>query len=177
MTQPGFDTVDTNTSENLSQVKIKRTVHDKENPFAQISRALLRDNKLSFRARGLLCYMLSFPNNWEAHPQYIAKEAGIGKDQIYNILKELIEAGYCRYIQPRKDKSGRFTFGWYEFSENAIFKKVLPNPENTDTDNADPANTDHKNNGTPNNTVANDDDDVSNEVPKGKEDNSLLQTF
>jgi|GEM_PF-2449331 len=115
------------TSSNLTQEKIIRSSHDRENPFAQISRSLLRDNSLSFRARGLLCYMLSFPNNWEAHPQFIAKEAGIGKDQMYSILKELIESGYCRYHQPRQNETGRFQSGWYEFSESRIFKKSLPN--------------------------------------------------
>ena len=129
------------------QEKIKRCVHDKENPYAQISRELLRNNNLSFRARGLLCYMLSFPNNWEAHPQFIAKENGIGRDQIYAILKELIDAGYCRYVQEKVDN--KFSSSFYEFSEAPIFKKFLPHTPFPYTEVSDTEKADLKNNVTP----------------------------
>lgn len=138
--EPVFATSQDNTPENSSQQKIRRSAHDKENPFAQISKELLQNTCLSFRARGLMCYMLSFPNTWEAHPKHIAKENGIGRDQIYIILNELIEAGYCKFNQP-KDSKSRYSCGWYEFSENPIFKKNIPHPEK-----AYPEKADHTNN-------------------------------
>jgi len=140
--QPDFVTTQDTTPVNLSQENISRCPHDRENPYAQISRELLRNNNLSFRARGLLCYMLSFPNNWSAHPQFIAKQNGIGKDQMYAILKELIDAGYCIYIQNKE--GNRFSSGKYLFSESPKFKKSLPHPGFPDAQTSNAENPDLK---------------------------------
>ena len=37
----------------------------KKNGFTQVSNAMLEDTRLSWRAKGLLCYMLSRPDNWK----------------------------------------------------------------------------------------------------------------
>lgn len=104
-----------------NQTVIRRAKHDKEHPFVMVSRAMIRDKSISFKAKGLLTYLLSLSDNWQVHPRQIASEMEIGVEQIYSGIKELIEAGYCRRIQ-EKDNTGRFSVQIYEFSEEKIFQ-------------------------------------------------------
>jgi predicted transcriptional regulator len=123
------------------QVRIQRGKHDKEHPYANISKKMLRDMSLSPRDKGALCYLLSLPDNWEAHPRQVAESLGISKNQMYDILKCLIQTGYASKEEIKCSK-GRFSKVVYYFYEE---KLDLPTPikekstvsQNPDTDNPD----------------------------------------
>lgn len=63
----------------------------------------LRDTRLSFRARGLLCYLLSFPDNWTVNSEIIARDTSEGRDAIRTALRDLEGAGY---VTRRTERSG-----------------------------------------------------------------------
>lgn len=104
---------------NKISVTIQRGKHDKENPYAQINRAMLRDKSISPKSKGLLCFFLSFRNDYIFYVRKIAEDNGIGKDQVYSILKELLAQGYA-YKYVTKDAKGRFTCVRYEFYEEKL---------------------------------------------------------
>lgn len=123
------------------QVRIQRGRHDKENPYAMISRKMLRDKNLSPRSKGILCFLLSLPDNWNAHPKQVAQSMGVGKDQIYSALNELISKGYATKKETKGEK-GRFGSVVYEFYEDKIepVKEIstvsgYPDTESPDTEN------------------------------------------
>ncbi|WP_176506387.1 hypothetical protein [Pseudomonas urethralis] len=65
------------------------------------------DSNLSFRAVGLLAYLLSKPDNWEVSVAQLVKVSATtarpdGRDSVYSILGELIAAGYVTRHQARK---------------------------------------------------------------------------
>lgn len=62
--------------------------------YAIISNETLRDSRLSFRARGVLAYLLSMPDNWQTSSDRLAKETTEGRDAIRAALRELQSAGY-----------------------------------------------------------------------------------
>lgn len=66
----------------------------KSKNFSIVSNTIIRDARLSLKARGLLILMLSLPDNWEFSIAGLSKTAGEGKDSIRNGVKELEEAGY-----------------------------------------------------------------------------------
>jgi hypothetical protein len=109
------------------QITFRRAKHDKEHPFVMISKAMFRDKSISFKAKGLLGYLLCLPDNFKVNPKQIAKAMEVGEEQIYSGLKELMKIGYCNRIQ-EKDSTGRFSLQVYEFSEEPIFQ----NPQNPD---------------------------------------------
>lgn len=106
-----------------SKVTIQRGKHNKENPYAMISKKMLRDPALSPRNKGVLCYLLSLPDNWVTHPRQVAEVLRISKNQIYSVLKELIICGYASK-EDVKCAKGRFSSVCYSF-----FEEKLENPQ------------------------------------------------
>jgi hypothetical protein len=76
-------------------------------PFTAIKNQHLDPSALSFKAIGLLCYMLSKPPGWKFSSQRIAKEALDGVTAIRSAQKELEAAGVLEIISKRK-KNGTF---------------------------------------------------------------------
>lgn len=62
--------------------------------FTRIGNDVLRDERLSFEARGMLCYLRSMPPDWKVMPTQLAKHGKSGRERISRILNELIAAGY-----------------------------------------------------------------------------------
>lgn len=116
-----------------------RCPHDKENPYAQISRALIRDNSISPLLRFLLIFLLSQKDGWKVKIKQIINlfaDHQIGKDKIYSIVNEGIEAGYIERIEWLEKGLKRTS---YQISETPKFKKSLPCPAQPDAAGPDPA--------------------------------------
>lgn len=72
---------------------IQRTPRPQTN-FTILSNEILRDNRLSFRARGILASVLSRPDNWRTNADSLANESIEGRGAILTALKELEVLGY-----------------------------------------------------------------------------------
>jgi hypothetical protein len=81
--------------------------------FTQIPNDLIRNSKISDRARFLYCYMSSMSENWEFYQGKMAKDLGYSKDTLRKYLDELISTGYLKRTQRRGEK-GRFDSYDYE---------------------------------------------------------------
>jgi hypothetical protein len=68
----------------------------KRQRFTTVDRRPVNDARLSFRARGLLFWMLDKPDDATFSAEEIAAEAREGRDAIRTALRELEEAGYLR---------------------------------------------------------------------------------
>jgi hypothetical protein len=78
--------------------------------FLMIRNDVVRDKRLSYRARGLLCAMLSYPDNWNFNRDWLAEQSeGEGQRAVRGALQELEHYGYLRRERIKLDK-GRF--GW-----------------------------------------------------------------
>lgn len=75
-----------------------------------IPRTLLRDPRLSLKAKGLLANLLDRPPGWDVRSEVLATEGPDGKDAIQAGLRELAAAGYYR-LERRQGPDGRFNMG------------------------------------------------------------------
>ncbi|MEC0241693.1 hypothetical protein P4H66_17915 [Paenibacillus dokdonensis] len=75
-------------------------------PFTRINNSMLQDERLSFKARGLLAYMLSKPDHFRFYLDELIKHTTEKKDSIRTGMKELEQLGYVhRY--PVKNERGK----------------------------------------------------------------------
>ena len=79
-----------------------------ERDFTIIPNRALRDPHLSYRARGVLAYVLSMPDNWRTNAETLARQGVEGRDAIRAALNELIAVGYARRVKSQ-DERGRYT--------------------------------------------------------------------
>lgn len=88
----------------MNEKTILRKAKNKENPYAQISRSAVQDKKLSWKATGLLAYLLSLPDDWQVYLSDLAKRKASGTSATSSAYKELCEAGYIQKVSTRNEK-------------------------------------------------------------------------
>lgn len=86
-------------------------VRKRPNNFVMIDKTFLEDERLSFKAKGILAYLLSKPDNWKVIVGNLVKFSKDGKSAVYAGLKELKECGY--YVKtPIRNEDGTRISRW-----------------------------------------------------------------
>lgn len=89
---------------------IYRVIKDRDNPYVQINRNSLHNQALSWKARGILSYILTLPDNWTINRKHLAGCSPDGVSSLDSGLKELEASGHLvRYQEKNPDG----TFGKY----------------------------------------------------------------
>lgn len=112
----------------MSDKSIIRVSKNKDNPYVMLNKEFLSDPKLSWRAKGMLTYLLSKPDNWQVNPNDLIKKSKDGRDAVYACLNELIEVGYIERNKIRNEK-GHFSHIEYlvfEVHKTSRDNKVSP---------------------------------------------------
>lgn len=71
--------------------------------YAIVSNSFARDHRLGFFARGVGVFLLSHRDGWEITASGIARQAGIGRDQVRRALVELEHHRYLRRVRQRSE--------------------------------------------------------------------------
>lgn len=72
--------------------------------FTSVANEAVRDSSLSFKARGILVYLMSHSDGWQINVSYLAKSGNCGRDAVLSGLKELREAGYLEMTKVRNER-------------------------------------------------------------------------
>ena len=93
--------------------------------YTVIDNQSIKNKKLSWKAKGILTYLLSLPTNWDIHLKEIKKHATDGQTSFRSGIKELRKAGYINYIKT-KDSEGKFVHEYH------VYEKPSVNPNTPD---------------------------------------------
>lgn len=78
-----------------------------ENNYTRLPNEMLRNATLSWKARGLLCYLLSLPDDWTVNLKHLTTQAPDGRDSLLTGIAELRKAGYIK-LQEVRSTQGKF---------------------------------------------------------------------
>ena len=84
---------------------------EKNDNYTVMSNYHLRDRNLSYKAKGLLSFMLSLPEDWDYSLAGLCSISKEGRDGIRSILKELQDHHYLKIEKVRDDK-GHFEYNY-----------------------------------------------------------------
>lgn len=112
---------------------------EKTKNYTVMSNYHLRDKNLSFKAKGLLSYMLSRPDDWDFSLKSLCTASKDNISSIRSALKELQERRYLviNKLLPNQTSSGRIESEYIVYEcpfedkkQDAIFKPCFSNVEN-----------------------------------------------
>lgn len=89
----------------------KKTGH-----FVMVDKAAINDPRLSLKAKGLLCYLLSKPPDWRPQIQDICNHCSDGEAAVRSALKELAKFGYAKLLRQQGD-AGRWEGSFWTIIE------------------------------------------------------------
>jgi hypothetical protein len=80
--------------------------------YTVIGNRPMNDDRLSTSALGVLCYLLSRPDDWIVRPSQLKVRFDCGRDHMQTCLRELIEAGYITH-ERTGNLAGEYAGGEY----------------------------------------------------------------
>jgi len=91
---------------------------EKNKNYTIMSNYHLQDRNLSYKAKGLLSFMLSLPEDWDYSINGLVAISKEGVKAIKNILQELQHCGYL-VIEKKQNEIGQFEYEYliYEYPE------------------------------------------------------------
>src|SRR5689334_5346674 len=101
--------------------KIHRESRDK---YATLENTTIRDHRISFKATGLLCYLLSLPEVWRVSQNHLSTVKTDGRDSVIAGFKELIAAGYIKKTHERID--GVTQGVWHVYEAAILCESDIP---------------------------------------------------
>ena len=103
---------------NVTVIRVEKTKN-----YTVMANYHLRDKRLSFKAKGLMSFMLSLPDDWDYTVNGLSTFATDGRDGVRASLRELEGTGYLRLRQSRS--SGRFNKMEYTLTEKPFTEKPI----------------------------------------------------
>ena len=89
----------------------------KQRNYTTMDNTFLRDDRLSWKAKGLFAYLLSLPEDWKIYTSEIINHSTDGETATRTAIKELTELGYIEQAR-LKDENGKYSSYQYTIIEN-----------------------------------------------------------
>lgn len=109
-------------------------IRKKKHSYTILSNSVIRDERLSWKARGIFAYLMSLPEDWTFHQAEIAKHSPDGLASLRAGLKELQKYKYLSISRERDSKTGTLGESVWILDDSPIFdypildKPILDKP-------------------------------------------------
>lgn len=98
-------------------------VEKQNQPYTMILNDSIRDSSLSWKARGILCYLLSLPDDWQLYMEELESHATDGETALRSGIEELERGGYISKRQLRDTGTGQISGYEYVVTEAPVGRK------------------------------------------------------
>lgn len=100
-------------------------------PYTQISNSVINDKRLSFKAKGILIYVLSKPKDWNIRIRDLINKSPSEKGtSIRSGIEELLLSGYAELCNDHDKITNKLTGRYYIFYHKPLFQKGFRKMEN-----------------------------------------------
>lgn len=106
---------------------------EKNKNYTVMSNYHLRDRNLSYKAKGMLSYMLSLPDDWDYSMDGLCAISKESRDGIRSIIRELEEYHYVK-IEKVRGAKGYFSYNYFIY-EIPHFEEHKHDENNPDMEN------------------------------------------
>lgn len=110
----------------MKEKEVNLFIYDPKNSdqyYRTINLTSLLDNRLSFKAKGIHCYLMTRPKNWKLIMGQLFSVSKDGEDSVRSGLKELIKHKYI-HKRPARDERTRKLSGWDYFISSYPVEQV-----------------------------------------------------
>ena len=112
----------------MSDKTIFRRAKDRDNPFVMIDKNVFENPDLSWKAKGLMGYLLSRPDDWTVRMGDLVKRSPDGMASVRTTVNELIDHGYMTRERIQTDH------GWFQWTIEVYETPIAPSTENPSMD-------------------------------------------
>lgn len=100
---------------------IVRGIREREKPYFVMMKKPLDDERLSWKAKGLLVYLLSKPDDWKTYLAQLVNSSTDGMDSVRSGFNELIASGYIiRGERVRNERGNLKEYEYFVYEEPQI---------------------------------------------------------
>ena len=78
--------------------------------FTVVPNQILNDGRISFKAKGLLVFILSKPDHWRTTTSHLASIGPDGRQAIQSMMRELEQAGYVVRRRYQDSATGQWRY-------------------------------------------------------------------
>lgn len=135
-------------------------VYKESGNFVTVHKSFIHDENLSWKAKGILLYLLSRPDDWQVYETELNKHSSDGRDSLRTGIKELEQAGYIHRTRKRNEKGQLKEYEYQVFEQPTRIEKNHVGKSHVGNSNLGKSNTTN-NNSTNNNNTNNETSDTS----------------
>ena len=99
----------------------------REDPFSRIPKTILDDPELSWKAKGILAYLLGKPTGWKVRVKDICNKSTDGESSVRAGLNELRDKGYAK-LEETRDERRRIVEWTWKIADSPVFREIVKNP-------------------------------------------------
>lgn len=98
----------------------------REDPFARVPKSLLNDSRLSWKAKGIISYLIGKPSDWKTNVLDVSLHSTDGVKAVRSAMNELKKLGYAR-LDKVQSANGKIAEWLWKISDSPIFSPDAPN--------------------------------------------------
>ena len=98
---------------------INRIKKSRSNPYVVLPKKAVQDDRLTWKARGVLAYLLSLPDDWQFYESELVKHSKDGRDSLRGALRELESLGYIQRQLVRNER-GQYAYNEWEINDDPV---------------------------------------------------------